>query len=1812
MGSPKPVDRRLSRPTFVNKKLYGDIRVPNLKLVRGQSSTVVHTGIGDMSRQVLDFTNGELLKKYFDFIETKYGKGRVRLPDPVVTHIDDDFCIIVESFRHSSKPNEVLRLVQRFVQKVDTYYADPKSEADQTLNPVAVAFWTIPKSEVPKNDTNDYGDYFNERNLTLVDDRYSECGKIHLSFLPHNQTSMICDLEIGYDSKSMEGATIMELIESWLDIAKVANEHFDRSDEVDEAVSSNFINCVMPEADNLKVGEINQIERCKKNLGWGTVYHMHELNDDERREVLLGTTPRRAWAAMPGVPLNGVVQKFLSENDKNVVTVKGIVAIHEKLEIILAYIFHTKSNERVSDHVRANGNLERTWRYDNKSHTCYLSGEVKSPPGLTNRRFSCSLVWKKGWDGNPNVYVLAMLPEKVSEDAKDKKTNSSGAVTGSTTALYIFETLADRITRVTQYQQTDLKLAEGAIGDMLSNLAAKYSLGTLDALYIKFQRMGTTIDQEVRSQFISMISNAPTGDDQTQLMIARCLKLGDISAGNFTELKSDSYRIKYFRKRDYSVSRNVAIGKSVTEVDASAETVLAWRWDWDSNEKMAIHRGDRRSVSRSVVEKISANCVIVETTKKFPFPFKNREFVVQTVWSKLKDGSFLYCWESVKDTNYMYEGRAIRADSRGFIRIVPLPGNCRCKFEIVRRIDVGGRIPDWVFNLKIKHGLSTTSELHKAFDRSCQLDLEEHEALEEGMKRGRAEKYETDEDKIIEDAKLRFGVNTEAHLKTIESPDPLVIMKSGFSNGEANIVGWAETVVDASVEACASWAYISDSREKMESFEKYGGLERVITKISNHSQVNRTVYDLVPLPSVKPREWLAKTVWKLDSDAKFIVASSPIINEELGPSNFKFIRATMHSMLLFERLEAVGGLPRTKVIYWAQVNLGGSIPKTFVNMQVANNLMHLSEMRMFFDKSALIDQASRDSIVLKMRENQDYTIPEQKQIDDGLSKLTEFDSLPNKNNVGSASPLAKSEVAQKDGERNAYGKVSTVIRASPEQIIAYQMDFMAGHLRKAETINKRIIEEPNSHNKLVYMIKVIPGPVSNRDLVMRFVWKKIGDGCYAFVINDEIHDNFPANKGDLIRALYPTTLKLNALGDDETAIDYLVQLDFGVGDKIGGKLVSHLMNLFLPKNLKSVVEMQQYFQQLRPLNLLDKQDAVAMAEVFVLKFTKEEKHKAKDSKRSLAFVRVQSVISSHVALKQFAKENPWFSELMTGIVTNKMRRRSENVKTRLACLSELEGRAIGNSLASLLIASTSSDLAVDGWISKFKAMQELEKSVQWFRPMMDRIAMRLHKLTTHREKQLDIKTFTSSTSTTLEDKAFFSSIEPHLGVAGGKRNAALCICCAFTTCAIICSIPTSKPFTGGVENNLVHLSVIFPLNTITAMNLAFAGGSVFFKISGICEGLTRREALILRVKVYLLSVGSWLLCQMMFLFPLQIFWIYPLPWITILSPNITVLLPLLVTYKYLKNRYKTQVPSARSLLNIAIMLLITSAFVAALPLTTGAYMFLSKTWQPAIIVVVGGYRTACGFLIEYIGFNSRTKVDIRTVILMGLIVDLVYEVYASTLLTGAKSGISLVLPAIMDLGGNISLMVYIWIFPVSQGTQFAFLVALALREMVEMVASAGVMGIICSIWYFNRYDYYMMDVATDIAIRNAALMSVGDFFMELTVFVIFDRMVNKLWKVSLLDLGQAYVRSIGKAETYCLVCGFSCYLFMFMNYHYGCDYFFDFEWMTEENLAIAELNDGSPTWCDIMQGGGFSCYSYDYTPMSGNATMSFNETVGEN
>ena len=214
-----------------------------------------------------------------------------------------------------------------------------------------------------------------------------------------------------------------------------------------------------------------------------------------------------------------------------------------------------------------NGNTERGCDQDYSTHTCHCVAEVKFPYPFANRKFSGSQTWKKGWKNNPNAYVIATHPDKVKVDELNgvEDDPDGGVILGTTTAMVILEPLATRVTRVTQVQQSDLKIP-GSVGDMISNAGAKYSLNTLDQLHYQYQRAGTVVDAEVRKKFIDEIHGVRLLTAPQLLLVKKCMNLEtDFITDNGFEtkkLKSKSAFVEMSMKiNTTSLGRPMAAGK---------------------------------------------------------------------------------------------------------------------------------------------------------------------------------------------------------------------------------------------------------------------------------------------------------------------------------------------------------------------------------------------------------------------------------------------------------------------------------------------------------------------------------------------------------------------------------------------------------------------------------------------------------------------------------------------------------------------------------------------------------------------------------------------------------------------------------------------------------------------------------------------------------------------------------------------------------------------------------------------------------------------------------------------------------------------------------------------------------------------------------------------------------------------------------------------------------------------------------------------------------------------------------------------------
>ena len=499
-----------------------------------------------------------------------------------------------------------------------------------------------------------------------------------------------------------------------------------------------------------------------------------------------------------------------------------------------------------------------------------------------------------------------------------------------------------------------------------------------------------------------------------------------------------------------------------------------------------------------------------------------------------------------------------------------------------------------------------------------------------------------------------------------------------------------------------------------------------IHQYDNHSHVNRCIFDF-KAPGFGHREFLVKNFWKRVDENTMVVVCEPIVEGWDRDWNFPItprgvVRATSWKFVKFTKLPKINGISQTKVSYCSQVDFAGNFPSKLVNKLLSRRMVILDRARLTFDKSSDIDITRRDAFVASITGYEDIpTEDEDFQNKAAILSLTTFDQLLIKRKIKAASPFVTSTIGRNRKDHIAWGKSEVIVRAPIEQVLAFIWLFDSRARAKATDLEKAVVEEKGLHRNIIYvckkgtkgLIKIRP-----RDAVQSFVWGQIDKDNYNFSGTPTLHPDRPVVP-ERVRGNFPFTVKLTRLSIDKCKLIYCFSWDMGT--VMPNRVVDH----YIKNGMKLTELAQNYFQQLRLLSLLDEQDGVAMGEAFMLKFNEREKHDAKSSKRSLAFVRIHSVISSHVALKQYDELNPWFTNLMTGVVSNNILRSSRKVNSGLLILSNREARTIGNSLAAIMMSSTSSELAVEDWILTSPAMQEMDMRLIWFRPMMNRIAMRL-------------------------------------------------------------------------------------------------------------------------------------------------------------------------------------------------------------------------------------------------------------------------------------------------------------------------------------------------------------------------------------------------------------------------------------------------------------------------------------------------------
>ena len=313
--------------------------------------------------------------------------------------------------------------------------------------------------------------------------------------------------------------------------------------------------------------------------------------------------------------------------------------------------------------------------------------------------------------------------------------------------------------------------------------------------------------------------------------------------------------------------RNIALGKAEGVADCTAEEACAWYFEYCSNERnrKGFEHGDQ--VRLEVRDAARINEKPVATIKSMPSPFTNREFKFKNILKRNEDGNLsIGSWPIDIEVDYGGKFKAVRGIGKGLLtasNIGSVSGVDQCRIIFRQYIDFGGLIPVSILNRKVPKQLSCIKFLADSFQHGEEIDRAVLASLANTIKNEAQIYTEQDEEAIKRGLAYFDKYNGSQKHKELKSNDPYVTLKFVHIEGESLGVGVARAIVDASVEDCAAYEYLKDSREKLAVLKKKRVMEQKVKKISNHSQLYLSVRSL-GVPGLSNREWRMRSTWKHD------------------------------------------------------------------------------------------------------------------------------------------------------------------------------------------------------------------------------------------------------------------------------------------------------------------------------------------------------------------------------------------------------------------------------------------------------------------------------------------------------------------------------------------------------------------------------------------------------------------------------------------------------------------------------------------------------------------------------------------------------------------------------------------------------------------------------------------------------------------------------------------------------------------------------------------------------------------------------------
>ena len=176
------------------------------------------------------------------------------------------------------------------------------------------------------------------------------------------------------------------------------------------------------------------------------------------------------------------------------------------------------------------------------------------------------------------------------------------------------------------------------------------------------------------------------------------------------------------------------------------------------------------------------------------------------------------------------------------------------------------------------------------------------------------------------------------------------------------------------------------------------------------------------------------------------------------------------------------------------------------------------------------------------------------------------------------------------------GLVEATIRASPRQIVAYQMHYDSkvkmSQLDPALEVRYECLEVKNLHHIVMYY-EMKTTPYQNRTFLNSLLWQKLSDAPLTYIwvsVPIELHDKVPPEQEKhAVRADGLRFLRCTRIADGQTKIQFACSVD------LKGHFPRRLTNsLVIPNLLRVPYDLETYFLQCVPIDLATADDGACI------------------------------------------------------------------------------------------------------------------------------------------------------------------------------------------------------------------------------------------------------------------------------------------------------------------------------------------------------------------------------------------------------------------------------------------------------------------------------------------------------------------------------------------------------------------------------------------------------------------------------------------